>query len=71
MDWHILTLCEALSGSNRLYHKILLRSKSGNLGLELYRFFPYVRMGRWNRDILELPDAFLYFICVHLNDRIS
>lgn len=43
--------------------------RTGNLGLELYRFFPYVRMGRWSRDMLELPDAFLYFICVHLNDH--
>ena len=45
--------------------------RTGNLGMELYRFFPYVRMGRWNGEILELPDAFLYYVCVHLSGLAS
>lgn len=40
--------------------------QTGNLAMELYQFFPYVREGKWSRDLLNLPDSFSYYICVHL-----
>lgn len=41
--------------------------KTGNLAMELYHSFPYVREGEWSKESLELSDAFSYYICVNLD----
>ena len=41
--------------------------QTGNLSMELYQFFNYVREGAWSKEQLGLSDDFSYYICVHLD----